>query len=69
MLTEQQYERAADRVANKIRQSLELEEKERLMQGLGNLRYAQYKTTGNMNAKRLAANCFLASRSFHYKRN
>jgi hypothetical protein len=67
MITKEQYERAADRVAQRIRNASALKEKEKIMLGLGNLRYLQYRNTGEIRAKVLAANCYLAARNLHYR--
>jgi len=44
-------------------------EKSRIMQEMGNIRYDRYRMTNDPDERRLAANCYLASRSFFWRGN
>lgn len=66
MATTEQYENAARRLNLAIREA-EPSEKQRLMHALGNVRFSEYRETQDPRCRRLAANCYLAARSFHYR--
>ncbi|MEI7718789.1 MAG: hypothetical protein WCI72_02890 [archaeon] len=66
MATNENYENGAMNLIGRIQATQMPREKERLMNGMGNLRFAQYRTTGDTRARRLAANCYLAARNFRY---
>jgi len=67
MATKEQYEKGAKNLAQKIREVQSPAEKARVMTCLGNLRYSQYRATQEAQALKLAGNCYLAARSFHYQ--
>ena len=67
MATKQIYEAGAKNLIEKIRSTSEPSRKMTLMSCLGNLRQAQYQTTGDLKAKRLAENCYNASTRFFYR--
>lgn len=67
MATKEQYEEGAKNLAQRVRAAPSLGEKARVMTCLGNLRYSQYRATQETLALRLARNCYLAARSFHYQ--
>ena len=64
MATNEQYEKGARNLIQRIRSAPNSAEKARVMTCLGNLRYRQYRTTQDPSAMRLARNCYLAARSF-----
>jgi len=66
MATNEDYENGAMNIIERIQETTRPQEKERLITGMGNLRFAQYRTTGDTRARRLAENCYFAARNFHY---
>ena len=67
MATKEQYKKGAKNLTQRVREASTLAEKARVMTCLGNLRYSEYQATQESQALRLAGNCYLAARSFHYR--
>lgn len=55
------------RLIDKVKETPSLTEKATLMQEMGDIRYNAYRETGNANQRKLAANCYIASRRFQYR--
>jgi hypothetical protein len=66
MATNEDYENGARNLIWRIQAAPMPQEKEKLMNSMGNLRFAQYKATGETRVRKLAGNCYLAARNFHY---
>lgn len=67
MTTYETYEAGARVLINIIRESPNLIDKMKIMTFVKNLRNAQYKTTGEQRAKRLAENCENAAINFYIR--
>lgn len=67
MATKQDYETGARVLAGRIKESQDPIARARIMNYLGNLRYAEYKHTENKDARRLAGNCYIAARFLNLK--
>jgi hypothetical protein len=67
MPTNEQYESGAKILSERIRQSDSDVIKMKIISCLGNLRYSQYRATGEEKYKRLAKNCYRAEEKFLVK--
>ena len=67
MPTNEIYELGAKNLADRIRNTQDLSVKSQIMSYLGNLRYSQYETTKEPRARRLAANCYIASKYLNHR--
>lgn len=67
MPTNEIYELGAKNLADRIRSTQDLSTKAQIMTYLGNLRYSQYESTNEPRARRLAANCYIASKYMNHR--
>ncbi len=67
MPTNEIYELGAKNLADRIRSTSDLKTKSQIMNYLGNLRFSQYESTNEPRARRLAANCYIASKYLNHR--